>query len=86
MKAKIIYDFIEKYPKFLTSKLRKYFFECEFCNILPTRLGYYPATILGNYLYYYDITQDLSSLVDTWISENNLSHLKEYKKYNTNIL
>jgi hypothetical protein len=76
MRASLVYKFIEVYPNFLHTKLRKYFFECEFCNFLPTRLGF---TIDSET----DLTdifteKSLIPLVNDWIETNNLTYINKH--------
>ena len=80
MKAKIMYTFLEEYPEFLTTPLNKfiddrYYFEGEICNFIPTRMGYYPATIQKTLLYSNINTQ---TFVDNWVNKNKLEHFKDY--------
>lgn len=77
MRAKLIYKFLEMYPNFFTTPLRSYFFECEFANFIPTRLGYYQGVILGPKNWFNG--NDMQHLLDNWIEENSLNHLADYK-------
>ena len=76
MRASLVYKFIEVYPNFLHTKLRKYFFECEFCNFLPTRLGFTIDSETG--LTDTFTEKSLIPLVNDWIDTNNLTHINKH--------
>lgn len=80
MRAEIMYTFLEEYPEFLDTPINKfmdsrYYFEGEICNFIPTRMGYYPATI-QKHLWSSNI--DPQSLVNKWIDKNKLEHFRNY--------
>lgn len=77
MRGKLIYDFLNLYPNFFTTPLRSYFFECEFANFIPTRQGYYQGIILGAKNWFNGT--DMQHHLDSWIDENKLIHLSDYK-------
>jgi hypothetical protein len=80
MRAEIIYKFIKEYPEFFNTPINKYptgrwFIELELCNIIPTKMGYYPTSFFDwdNF-----IRLDLQEVIDLWIHENKLFHLNGY--------
>lgn len=82
MNANIIYKFIEEYPDFFNTPINQYptgrwFIELELCNIIPTKMGYYPTSFFD-----WDghIRMDLQEVIDIWIEQNKLYHLSEYKQ------
>jgi len=75
LRASLLYSFLNTYPEFFYTKLRKYFFECEITNFLSTRSGYFPAILKGNIF----TEASMDPLVDEWIADNNLNHLSKYK-------
>jgi hypothetical protein len=81
MKADILYKFLEEYPEFFDTHINrfptgKWFIELELCNIIPTRMGYYPV-VFNDYDDY--IHKNLQFTIDNWIEENKLYHLSDYK-------
>lgn len=81
MRGKILYDYLEEYTEFFETRINKFptgqwFIELELCNIIPTRMGYYPVVFND-----YDNTlrADLQFTIDNWIDENKLHHLSDYK-------
>jgi len=81
MRTEILYKYIHTYPEFFTTPINKFptgrwFIELELCNIIPTRMGYYPTVF---YDFDKGIGRDLQFTIDNWIEENKLEHLKEYK-------
>lgn len=76
LNATLMYKFLDTYPEFFTTKLRRYFFECEITNFLSTRSGYYPGIIMpGNWA----TGASMDPIIDNWIRENELTYLQEYK-------
>lgn len=80
IRGSILHSFMDNYPEFFTTSLNKFetgrwFIELELCNIVPTRMGYYPATIeLGDWAK----GESLKPFTDTWIQKNKLNHLEDY--------
>lgn len=81
MRTEILYKYLTEYPEFFTTPINKFptgrwFIELELCNIIPTRMGYYPVVF-----YDYDsyIGKDLQFTIDDWVEMNQLIHLKKYK-------
>jgi hypothetical protein len=81
MNAEILYKYLEAYPEFFETPINRFptgrwFIELELCNIIPTRMGYYPVVF---YDYHDGFKKDLQFTIDNWIEENKLDHLQEYK-------
>lgn len=81
MKSEILYKYVNTYPEFFTTPINKFptgrwFIELELCNVIPTRMGYYPTVF---YDYDSHIGKELQFTIDNWILENKLDHLKDYK-------
>lgn len=81
MKAEILYKYLEAYPDFFDTPINmfptgRWFIELELCNIIPTRMGYYPVVFDD---YHHTFRKSLQYTIDNWIEENKLEHLKNYK-------
>lgn len=81
MRAEILYTYIKEYPEFFETPLNKlptgrWFIELELCNIIPTRMGYYPVVFFD---YHEEFKRGLQFTIDNWIVENKLFHLLDYK-------
>jgi hypothetical protein len=76
LNASLMYKFLDTYnEEFFNTTLRQFFFECEVTNFLASRSGYYPAIMAGHMQH----GSSMDPIIDTWIEENQLTHLREYK-------
>ena len=81
MRSEILHRFVAAYPEFFDTQINKFptgrwFIELELCNIIPTRMGYYPTVF---YDFDNHLLKDLQFTIDDWIEQNKLEHLREYK-------
>lgn len=81
MRAEILYKYFARYPEFFDTRINtfptgRWFIELELCNIIPTRMGYYPVVFFD---YHTKFLRTLQFTIDNWIRENQLLHLADYK-------